>query len=508
MTRIIAIVGARIAAMAATAGLSAVLEAVVAIYQAIQTAIEYARRILQVLITIFDTVLQIAQGVIDPAAQGVETGLRMIMPVVIGFLANYAGLGGIGERIREIIDGVRERVDTAILWLIDRALAAGRWILDRLRAGVAAVVGWWQRRIPFRSRAGESHTLFARGEPPNVRLMVSSEEERVSEKVAEIIERRRAAHQPIPADLTEASTIAARVESTPPTTTETDTQRAAIETDLNRLRDILVTYMPSETLPLTAVTYTMNNTRAGSILARPLTRRAGNTAGNDDTSSIDSLFPAGLNRMTWKALHMLNNHLHGPNMRWNLIPGDGSANGLMATIETRTKTRVDAGDTLWYEVAIQEYHDNPAIAWHNSFMKRLTMRGGSYDPAQPSVMTEDPTLVRPISSGPPPVSLTAPAPVNFSRAGQDTINNAEDPRAPVGTTGLRTRLGGRGGTIAAGIGQLISNARTRMMRAEPPKQEWDNFAHLAQYLTGQLGAANIQQLNDLLTRFPGQFRLK
>ncbi|MCU1255835.1 MAG: hypothetical protein JWM83_2134, partial [Candidatus Angelobacter sp.] len=100
MTRIIAIVGARITAMAATAGLSAVLEAVVAIYQAIQTAIEYARRILQVLITIFDTVIQIAQGVIDPAAQGVETGLRMIMPVVIGFLANYAGLGGIGERIR------------------------------------------------------------------------------------------------------------------------------------------------------------------------------------------------------------------------------------------------------------------------------------------------------------------------------------------------------------------------------------------------------------------------
>jgi len=61
------------------------------------------------------------------------------MPVVIGFLANYAGLGGIGERIREIIDGVRERVDAAILWLIDRALAGGRWLLDRLRAGVAAV---------------------------------------------------------------------------------------------------------------------------------------------------------------------------------------------------------------------------------------------------------------------------------------------------------------------------------------------------------------------------------
>ena len=97
MTRIMAIVGARLAAMAASAGLSAILEAVYAAYQAIQTAIEYARRIIQVLITVFDTVIQIAQGVIDPAAPGVETGLRMIMPVVIGFLANYAGLGGIGQ---------------------------------------------------------------------------------------------------------------------------------------------------------------------------------------------------------------------------------------------------------------------------------------------------------------------------------------------------------------------------------------------------------------------------
>ncbi|HEY2116825.1 MAG TPA: DUF4157 domain-containing protein, partial [Candidatus Angelobacter sp.] len=320
MGRIMAIVGARLAAMAASAGLSAILEAVYAAYQAIQTAIEYARRIIQVLITVFDTVIQIAQGVIDPAAQGIETGLRMIMPVVIGFLANYAGLGGIGQRIREIIYGVRERVDTAILWLIDRALAAGRWILDRLRAGVAAVVGWWQRRMPFRTPSGESHTLFARGEPPNVQLIVSSQEERVSAKIADIVERRRRGHRSIPAELGEAATIAARLESTPPTTTETDSQRAAIETDLNRLRDILATYMPSETVPLSAVTFTMNNGRAGSMLARPLTSRVGNTSGDSATSSINTLFPAGLSRMAWKALHMLGWHLHGPNMRWNLIP--------------------------------------------------------------------------------------------------------------------------------------------------------------------------------------------
>src|SRR5262249_5983179 len=154
----------------------------------------------------------------------------------------------------------------------------------------------------------------------------------------------------------------------------------------------------------------------------------------------------------------------------------------------------------WYEVAIQEYHSNPTIAWHNSFLKSLTIRGGAFDPAQPSVMTADPALTRPVSSGAPPVSLPAPTPVNFSRSGKDTINTAESPRAPVGPTGTRPRIGGTGGTIAAGVGQRISQARSRMRGAEG-KQEWDSFAHMQQYLTGYLAADKIQDLNDLLTRF-------
>jgi hypothetical protein len=187
MTRIMAIVGARLAAMAASAGLSAILEAVYAAYQAIQTAIEYARRIIQVLITVFDTVIQIAQGVIDPAAQGVETGLRMIMPVVIGFLANYAGLGGIGQRIREIIDGVRERVDQGILWLIDRALAAGRWLLDRLRAGVAAVVNWWNERRQPRTADGQQHNLYFQRSGETATLMLASEARPVRDHLNDVI---------------------------------------------------------------------------------------------------------------------------------------------------------------------------------------------------------------------------------------------------------------------------------------------------------------------------------
>ena len=172
MTRIIAVVSARLTALAASAGLSAVLEAVVAVYQAIRTAIEYARRILEIMLTVFNTVVQIAQGVIEPAAEMLERGLRMAMPIVIGFLANYAGLGGIGTRIREIVLAVRERVDTAILWLIDRALAAGRWLLDRLRAGLAAVRRWFRIEKPVTLKSGESHTLYVEESAASNRLFI------------------------------------------------------------------------------------------------------------------------------------------------------------------------------------------------------------------------------------------------------------------------------------------------------------------------------------------------
>ncbi len=140
MTRIIAIIGARLTALAASAGVSAVLEAIKAVYDAIKTAIEYMPRILQILIRVFDTVGQIAAGMIGPAAAMVEGGLRMAMPVAIGFLANYAGVGGIGERIAEIIGDIRERIDNAILWLIDRAIALIRSTVDLIRRGVQAGV--------------------------------------------------------------------------------------------------------------------------------------------------------------------------------------------------------------------------------------------------------------------------------------------------------------------------------------------------------------------------------
>ncbi|HEX4604055.1 MAG TPA: DUF4157 domain-containing protein [Candidatus Angelobacter sp.] len=353
MTRIMAIVGARLAAMAASAGLSAILEAVYAAYQAIQTAIEYARRIIQVLITVFDTVIQIAQGVIDPAAQGVETGLRMIMPVVIGFLANYAGLGGIGERIREIIDGVRSRVDQGILWLIDRALAAGRWLLDRLRAGAAAVANWWNMRRPFR-QGREEHTLYFEGEGPSAQLMVRTTPTTVPAFLAALRARTPA---PSPAIIsgveTELNTINTIKARTQGNFGQADGE--TIRVSMNRIADLLALAGDDE-LPLTHVDWTpttiMGDPVGERMVANPLSPRPGTYAGSAPYQA-SSLWTA-VNRRQWTYVrgHLLNHHLYGPGNNQNLVPIDRSLNTTMsANVEEPIKHEVlDEHNVVKYSV--------------------------------------------------------------------------------------------------------------------------------------------------------------
>lgn len=356
MTRIMAIVGARLAALAASAGLSAILEAVYAVYQAIQTAIEYARRIIQVLITVFDTVIQIAQGVIDPAAQGVETGLRMIMPVVIGFLANYAGLGGIGARIREIIDGVRSRVDAAILWLIDKALAAGRWLLDRLRAGVAAVVEWWKARQPFRSANQQDHALFFQGEGQSAILYTQTVRRPLTAYIAAVrakvnVAEHQQAFNNIDRIQNEIQTLRMRTteERLGQPSQETGQQIAQklreLATELATLPDPDATgtslvVPPSRIVKQdvqvtdgSAAGLTGSSTDGKEVEVEPLSIRPGPGMAGSVASAYSPLYRAVNQRAgTYVAGHLLSAHVFGPgNQFWNLTPITESANRNMSS---------------------------------------------------------------------------------------------------------------------------------------------------------------------------------
>lgn len=178
VTRIIEQVTIKLLSMLDPTGIMAVVNSFIAFFKAVQSAIEYMIPILEMVNSFLGGVVQIAQGNIKPAADFLEATMARGMPIMIGFLANQVGLGRIGDKIREIVENIRERVDQGIQWLIDRAWSMGASLLEMGSNAVGAVTGairgWWNARKQFRANDGQDHTLFFEGEGSSAELWVAS----------------------------------------------------------------------------------------------------------------------------------------------------------------------------------------------------------------------------------------------------------------------------------------------------------------------------------------------
>ncbi|UCD81718.1 MAG: hypothetical protein JSW26_09930, partial [Desulfobacterales bacterium] len=129
-------VTARLLSMLDPTGIMAVVNGFIAFYNAVQSFIAYLREMLEIVNSFVEGVAEIARGSVEIAANFLEGSLGRAVPVAIGFLANQVGLSGLGRRIGEMIERVREMVDRGLDWLIDRAVR----VVDRLlgRGGAPA----------------------------------------------------------------------------------------------------------------------------------------------------------------------------------------------------------------------------------------------------------------------------------------------------------------------------------------------------------------------------------
>jgi hypothetical protein len=104
-----------------------------------------------VVASFIDSISAIAAGAVGSAAARVEATLAGFLTVVISFLANFIGLGGVGERVKKIIAALRAPVDKAldalIPWIVNMASRVGRFFAQagtprdpaqRLEQGLAA----------------------------------------------------------------------------------------------------------------------------------------------------------------------------------------------------------------------------------------------------------------------------------------------------------------------------------------------------------------------------------
>jgi hypothetical protein len=132
----------------------AVVQAILAIYNTISFFIQKAQQIGAVVASFINSIATIAAGQVAPAAKRVEQTMARTLTVIIAFLAKFAGLGGIPDKVVGIIRKIRQPIDKGmdkiVGWLggmlkklAGKVLGAGvpEDPNERLRLGMQAALG-------------------------------------------------------------------------------------------------------------------------------------------------------------------------------------------------------------------------------------------------------------------------------------------------------------------------------------------------------------------------------
>ncbi|HBB32826.1 MAG TPA: hypothetical protein DDZ80_21645 [Cyanobacteria bacterium UBA8803] len=166
---------------------SAFAKACKMIYDVIIFFIERGSQVVELVNAVMESVTAIAGGAVDGAAKLIENALSISLPVVISFMASLLGLGGISEKIQEIIGKVKEPIDKAIDWLIAQAVKFAQKIGKALGFGKGEEEGENQsenegeqledsevgKTVNF-SGGGESHRLWINIQGTSTTVMVAS----------------------------------------------------------------------------------------------------------------------------------------------------------------------------------------------------------------------------------------------------------------------------------------------------------------------------------------------
>ncbi len=112
----------------------AIIQGIITIYNTVKFFIERAKQIAAVAEAVFDSIKNIATGNIGGAIEYIEKTMARFLPVVIGFLASFIGLGGIGGEIKKIIQKIQAVIDNAINKVVN-------FVVDKAKALIGKVTG-------------------------------------------------------------------------------------------------------------------------------------------------------------------------------------------------------------------------------------------------------------------------------------------------------------------------------------------------------------------------------
>jgi hypothetical protein len=175
---VIGVFMAKIAAELASTPFGEAIEAIIDTYKMIKTAIEYAEKILRVVDSVLDGILDLAAGVITKAADAVEKGLVTGMEAAVAFIAKVIGLGDLPVQVKKIVEqDIRPIIDSGIDFVIDGIIKFVKTLKEFINDAKDAVLdafNWSKTKQPFTDAKGESHSVYIENKNGVPVLMVAS----------------------------------------------------------------------------------------------------------------------------------------------------------------------------------------------------------------------------------------------------------------------------------------------------------------------------------------------
>lgn len=101
---------------------AAFIKACKLIYDVVMFFVNNAERIMKFVNTIIDSVADIVRGNVSSVVNKINDVLGQMVPILIGFLASVIGIGGIGQKIRQIVETLQKPVNNALDFVIKTGL--------------------------------------------------------------------------------------------------------------------------------------------------------------------------------------------------------------------------------------------------------------------------------------------------------------------------------------------------------------------------------------------------
>lgn len=108
------------------------ISAILSIYDTVMVFVNKISKIIQVVTGFIDSIVNIAAGNIGSAAAKVENTLAGLLSLAINFLAGFAGLGKVADKIMAVFAKVRAPIDKALDWLINWIVTTAKKLFSKL----------------------------------------------------------------------------------------------------------------------------------------------------------------------------------------------------------------------------------------------------------------------------------------------------------------------------------------------------------------------------------------